>query len=160
MCLNMACSGEVVMTGKIFINYRRDDSPGTAGAPFGTSTLGLFGRSGTPWQCLNFLPEPQGAWVVAARSGRFADWLSRIADGFSRRSAAGKPVRIMLRRGGGDQVIYLIDIVATYLLISGKEGRAAATMQCDSQEFCCRTMAWRYCFRARDGYSIAAGEIQ
>jgi hypothetical protein len=38
-------------------------------------------------------------------------------------------------RGGGDQVICLIDIIATYLPISGKEGRAAATMQCDSQEF-------------------------
>ena len=57
-------------------------------------------------------------------------------------------------------VIYLIDIIATYLPISGKEGRAAATMQCDSQEFCCRTMAWRHCIRSRDGYIIAAGEIQ
>jgi TIR domain len=31
MGLNMACSGEVVMAGKIFINYRREDSIGTAG---------------------------------------------------------------------------------------------------------------------------------
>jgi hypothetical protein len=34
-------------------------------------------------------------------------------------------------RGGGD----LSDRHHTYSPISGKEGRAAATMQCDSQEF-------------------------
>jgi hypothetical protein len=55
---------------------------------------------------------------------------------------------------------YLIDIIATYLLIPEKKGRADATMHCDSQELCCRTMAWRYCIRSRDGYIIAAGEIQ
>jgi hypothetical protein len=49
---------------------------------------------------------------------------------------------------------YLIDIIATYLLIPG---RADATMRCDSQELCCRTIAGRYCIRSRDGYIIAAG---
>lgn len=34
------------------------------------------------------------------------------------------------------------------------------TVQCDSQEFCYRTMAWRHCIRSRDGYIIAAAEIQ
>jgi hypothetical protein len=57
-------------------------------------------------------------------------------------------------------VIYLIDIIATYLLIPEKKGAPRRQMQCDSQEFCCRTMAWRYCIRSRDGYIIAAGEIQ
>jgi hypothetical protein len=66
--------------------------------------------------------------------GRLVDWLSRIADGFSRRSAAGKPVRMDVARGAGDQVIYLIDIIATYFVIPEKKGRAAAIMQCRCKE--------------------------
>src|SRR5450830_527345 len=53
---------------------------------------------------LEFLVGVARAWVVAARSGHLVDWPSRIVDGFSRRSAASKPVRIDVARGGGGQV--------------------------------------------------------
>jgi len=74
-------------------------------------------------------------------------------------------IRSHRRRAGRELFLHGGDRVAgshsaAYLLIPGKEGRAAATMQCDGQEFCCRTMAWRYCIRSRDGYIIAAREIQ
>jgi hypothetical protein len=53
---------------------------------------------------LELLAGAARAWVVAGRRGRLVGWLSQIADGFSRRSAAGKPVRMDVARGGGDQV--------------------------------------------------------
>ena len=43
---------------------------------------------------LELLARATEAWVVAAGNGRLEDWLSRIADGFSRRSPAGKPVPV------------------------------------------------------------------
>jgi hypothetical protein len=65
---------------------------------------------------LELLAGAVRAWVVAAGNGRLVDWLSRIADGFSRRSAAGKPVRMDVVGGGGDQVRVLrgVDISRSY----------------------------------------------
>src|SRR5450756_2648040 len=53
---------------------------------------------------LELLAGATWAKVIAARNGYLVDWLSRIADGFSTWSTAGKPVRMNVARGGGDQV--------------------------------------------------------
>src|SRR5439155_20072028 len=50
------------------------------------------------------LPGATRARVVAARNGRLVDRPSQPADGISRRSAAGKPVRMDVAGGRGDQV--------------------------------------------------------
>jgi hypothetical protein len=53
---------------------------------------------------LELLAGATWAKVIAARNGYLVDWLSRIADGFFTWSTAGKPVRMNVARGGGDQV--------------------------------------------------------
>jgi hypothetical protein len=53
---------------------------------------------------LELLTRSARAWFVAARSGHLVDWLSRFADRFSDRSAAGKPVGMDIERGWSDQV--------------------------------------------------------
>ena len=53
---------------------------------------------------LELLAGATWAKVIAARNGYLVDQLSRIADGFSTWSTAGKPVRMNVARGGGDQV--------------------------------------------------------
>jgi len=59
--------------------------------------------SGAPWQCLNFLPEPQEHGSL--RPGkRLVDWPTRTADGFSCGGTAGEPVSMDVARGRGNQV--------------------------------------------------------
>ena len=57
-----------------------------------------------PMAALELLAGATWAKVIAARNGYLVDQLSRIADGFSTWSTAGKPVRMNVARGGGDQV--------------------------------------------------------
>ena len=57
-----------------------------------------------PMAALELLAGATWAKVIAARNGYLVDWLSRIADGFFTWSTAGKPVRMNVARGGGDQV--------------------------------------------------------
>jgi hypothetical protein len=61
-------------------------------------------RFGRPMAVLVLLARAARAWVVAARNGYLVGRLSRIADGFSTWSTAGKPVRMNVARDGGDQV--------------------------------------------------------
>ena len=50
------------------------------------------------------LARATGAWVVAAGNGHLVNRSSRIADGVSRRRAAGKPVRMDVAGGWRYQV--------------------------------------------------------
>jgi len=66
-------------------------------------------------------------------AARDMDWLSRESRMVSPAGARRTSQYAWMLHAAG--AICLIDIIATYSPISGKEGRAAATMQCDSQEF-------------------------